>query len=112
MYVEENRELDRAIELIKKALETDPANGAYLDSLGWAYYKKGMLEDALREIRKAAEALPQDPVIREHLGDIYHAMGDLAAAVAEWETAAALDPGNSAVQLKLENARSMIDNKQ
>ncbi len=111
LYVEENKDLDRAIELIKKALEIDPANGAYLDSLGWAYFKKGMLQDALQEMRKAAEVMPQDPVVREHLGDIYYAMGDLAGAAAEWETAAALDPENTAVRVKLENVKAKIDDK-
>ena len=67
MYVEEGIKLDEAIFLIKKAVELDPQNGAYLDSLGWAYYKKEMYEEALRELEKAASLMRDDPEIERHL---------------------------------------------
>ena len=49
-----------------------PENGYYVDSLGWALYKSGLLAEALMEIIKKAVALVgDDPVIYEHLGEIY-----------------------------------------
>ena len=75
LYVEENKNLDWAITLIKKALELDPANGAYIDSLGWAYFKKGMLDEAQEELERAVEFVPDDATIRNHLAEVYYAKG-------------------------------------
>ena len=41
MLADRGIKLDEALGLIKKAVDLDPANGAYLDSLGWAYFKLG-----------------------------------------------------------------------
>lgn len=66
IYAEDGEHLDEAILMIQKALEFEPDNGAYLDSLGWAYFKKGMLKEALQNLQKANELMP-DPIISEHL---------------------------------------------
>jgi len=77
--------LSAATALVKRALAEDPNNGAYLDSLGWAYYKQNRLADAERELRKAVERDAHDPTIREHLGDVYFKIGKTDLAAAEWE---------------------------
>jgi tetratricopeptide (TPR) repeat protein len=74
-YAEEGINLDKAEELIKGALKEEPENGAYLDSLGWVYFKKGELEKAKEYIVKAVDLI-KDPDVYEHLGDIYIALGD------------------------------------
>ncbi|MFC1643864.1 tetratricopeptide repeat protein [Candidatus Omnitrophota bacterium] len=111
LYAEEGRDLDRAVTLIKKALAIDPANGAYVDSLGWAYYKKGMMDEALEELNKAAELIPDDAVIRDHLGDVYFAGGELEKAAREWEMAIKLDPGDKKISKKLEKIKVKLKNK-
>ena len=58
--------LDEAVALIQKAIELDPDNGAYIDSLGWAYYKKGMTSEAFKELEKAIKLEPKDPDIKGH----------------------------------------------
>ena len=105
IYAEEGQDLDRAISLIKKAVELDPANGAYMDSLGWAYYKKGMLEEALAEVEKALKALPDDPVVISHLGDIYYAKGEVKKAIKEWQKALKLNPKNKRLRQKINEAK-------
>jgi tetratricopeptide (TPR) repeat protein len=65
---EKGLELDLAESLVKEALEVQPGNGAFLDSLGWVYYRQGRLEDALDQLIRAVNALPEDPVILEHVG--------------------------------------------
>lgn len=70
MFAENGSNLDEAIKLVKKALEIEPDNGAFVDSLAWAYYKKGMLEEALLEIEKAVGLEPDDAEIRSHLEKI------------------------------------------
>ncbi len=95
-YAENNRNLDLAIQLISKALKAQPQNGAYLDSLGWAYYKKWQLEGrvdylfvALQKLQKAIQ-LMEEPDIYEHIGDVQYSLGGWAEAVVAWERAQAL----------------------
>jgi tetratricopeptide (TPR) repeat protein len=83
--------LDEAVALIKKALALDPWNGAYLDSLGWAYFKQGKLSEALVPLEAAVREFPKDPAVLEHLGDCYQSEGDAARARTLWQQA--LDAG-------------------
>ena len=55
---------------LRRALELNPGNGAYMDSLGWALYKKGMYKESLAEMEKAIKQEPDDPTIRQHLGEV------------------------------------------
>ena len=77
--------LDEAQSLVKRALAEDPYNGAYLDSLGWIYYKQNKLPDAEATLRKALERESHDPTIHSHLGDVYAKSGRPEQAAAEWE---------------------------
>jgi Flp pilus assembly protein TadD len=70
MFADAGENLDEAVTFIKRALEIDPNNGAYIDSLGWAYFKKGMHKEALVELEKAIKFEPNDPDIKEHLKTI------------------------------------------
>jgi tetratricopeptide (TPR) repeat protein len=103
------------VALIQKAVELDPQNGAYLDSLGWAYYKSGQYALAEDNLRKANERMSTDPTVHDHLGEVYEKTGKLKLAVAQWQRSmteyahslpADADPADVAkVQRKLENAR-------
>ena len=57
----------RGLRCCKKAVDLKPQNAAYLDSLGWAYYKNGELLEARTWLRRALDAAPQEKLIREHL---------------------------------------------
>ena len=85
MLADRGVRLDEARDLIQRALEQEPYNGAYLDSLGWAYYKENKLDQAELTLRKAIERESHDPTIREHLGDVLAKQGRMDLAVAEWE---------------------------
>ena len=85
MLAERGVRLEEARELIQRALDQEPYNGAYLDSLGWAYYKENKLDQAELMLRKAIERESHDPTIRGHLGDVLAKQGRLELAVAEWE---------------------------
>ena len=91
LYAERGKNLDEAVRLIKKALKVEPENGAYLDSLGWAYFKMGRTEEALKLLEEAASFL-KDPVILGHLGDAYYALDDEARAKEVWTEALMLSP--------------------
>jgi Flp pilus assembly protein TadD len=85
MLADRGIRLEEARDLIQRALELEPFNGAYLDSLGWAYYKQNKLDQAELTLRKAVERESHDPTIREHLGDVLAKQGRMDLAVVEWE---------------------------
>jgi tetratricopeptide (TPR) repeat protein len=101
LYAEEGINLDTAEMLIRKALEFEPNNGAYLDSLGWVHFKKEMLDVAIEELIRAV-ALTEDPVIYEHLGDVYLKKSDRKKAKDNWQQALKLNPEQKSIQEKIE----------
>ncbi len=90
--IEQNRNLDQAKALIQKAVDRQPNNGAFVDSLGWVYFKMGDLDKALIFMERAATIIPDDPVITDHLGDVYWALGRKDEAVHEWRRARLFSP--------------------
>jgi tetratricopeptide (TPR) repeat protein len=89
MLADRGIRLDEAQEMIQRALDQDPFNGAYLDSLGWVYFKENKLDEAETNLHKAVQRDPNDPTIRTHLGDVYAKQGRTEQAAAEWEKALA-----------------------
>jgi predicted Zn-dependent protease len=87
MLVDRNLKMDESLIMIKKAVELEPANGAYLDSLGWAYFKLGKYELAEDNLTRASQHMGADPTVQEHLGDLYQKTGRLKLAAAHWERA-------------------------
>ena len=122
MLADRGTHLNEAVDMIKKALEQDPQNGAYLDSLGWAYYKQGKLAEAEENLKRAQERTPKDATIHDHLGDVYAKQGNLKAAITEWEASVKMhhsapafeqDPQDAAkIQKKLEGARVRLAKEQ
>ncbi len=103
-WAERGKNLDQAVELVKKALHYEPLNGAYIDSLGWAYYKQGKHQEALDTLLRATQ-YEEDAVIRDHVGDAYHKLGKLREAREAWTKALALDPDIPGVAEKLKNTQ-------
>jgi tetratricopeptide (TPR) repeat protein len=105
MYVERNENLEEAIRLISRALEIEPENGYFIDSLGWAYYMQGRYPDALRELKRAVEKAKEDAVIFDHLGDAYAKNGFEQDALTAWEKSLSLDPESDGVKKKVEEVK-------
>ena len=86
MLADQNVRLTEAQQLIQRALDQEPNNGAYLDSLGWVYYQN---EPAGR--RRASNSsgrcssFPKIPTIHDHLGDVYFKQGKIKDAITEWQ---------------------------
>ena len=109
MWVDRNMNLDEAGSMIKKALEIEPANGAYLDSLGWFYFKKGDFARAITELLHAAELTnPPDPVVYEHIGDTYKSLGNGSQALSYWQKGLTLDPQNQSLSSKIDQAKARM----
>jgi tetratricopeptide (TPR) repeat protein len=87
MLAERGQRLEEAVNLIAQAVKIDPFNGSYLDSLGWAYFKQGKLDQAREYLVKAGEQMPVNSVVQEHVGDVLFALRDVDGAVAAWQRA-------------------------
>jgi tetratricopeptide (TPR) repeat protein len=87
MLADRGVRLDEALSYIKKAVQEEPQNGAYLDSLGWAYFKLGNYEMAEETLRKAMDHIGNDPTVHDHMGEVYAKTGRLKLAAAQWERA-------------------------
>ncbi len=108
---EQNRDLERALILIKRALKLDPGNGYYIDSLAWVYYQQGEYSMAWHEIRRAVDYVDNDPVIWEHYGDIAKALSKLDKALHGYELALKLDSENQQrLREQVDKIRSMLKN--
>ncbi len=90
----------KALQMIQQAVDSDPENEAYMDSLGWAYYKLGKFEDAEVWLSKAKEAAMARyraesgrvgsatlAVVNDHLGDTLYQLGREAEAMRSWSEA-------------------------
>ena len=110
MLAERGRKLDEAVSFINRALAIDADNPAYLDSLGWAYFKQSRFSDALSPLERAAAGAPDASVIQEHLGDLYLQLKRYDDAEAAFSRALTGDRDGidaAAVQKKRETARSL-----
>jgi len=87
MNADRGVKLDESLNLVKQALSFEPNNPAYLDSLGWVYFKLGKYDLAEENLNKAAAHMGSDPTVQEHLGDLYQKTGRLKLAAAHWDRA-------------------------
>ncbi|HEX9615601.1 MAG TPA: tetratricopeptide repeat protein, partial [Bacteroidota bacterium] len=99
---ERGLQLDRALEMSKKAVADDSLNSSYLDTLGWIYYKLGMHGEAALYIEKAIEAGDASSVVHEHLGDVHFKLGQQEKAMEYWRKALDLDAKNELLKAKIE----------
>jgi tetratricopeptide (TPR) repeat protein len=115
MLADRGTRVEEALGYIRRAVALDPQNGAYLDSLGWAYYRLGNYDLAEENLRLASERIGNDPTVQQHLGELYQKTGRLKPAATHFERAldewnktipAEVDPDDVAkVQKELESVR-------
>lgn len=108
MWLEQNKNLDKAGELIRKANELEPRNPVYLDSLGWYHYLKGEYPQALKLLLEVetmmAKLGPPDAEILDHVARTYLKLGDKPKALQYFNRALQLDPGNTKIKQRKEEA--------
>lgn len=103
LLAEMRKDLDFAESLIKSALQDDPENGYYLDSLGWVYYQMGEYSKSVVELEKASLRVTDDPVILEHLGDAYRALRRMPEARMAYQKSSRLQDGNQEILEKIQS---------
>jgi tetratricopeptide (TPR) repeat protein len=89
LWADGNQHLSRALKMIRNAVEAEPDNVAYRDSLGWALYRLGRYEEAIAELVMATEKQP-DGLILDHLGDAYQKFHQPDKARNAWSRSAEL----------------------
>ena len=92
MWAESGVNLDRAADMLNRAVTQEPRNGAYIDSLGWVYYRQGKLDLAEKYLTDATKLLPNDATVHEHLGDVLAKRGEPQRALTMYKVALTLDP--------------------
>lgn len=93
MYADRGVHLEEAESMVGKAVKSDPTNGAYLDSLGWVYFKQNRLNLAEEYLKKAIIFVNSDSSIHDHMGDLYFKTKRYDDARNEW---------NKSIQLSTE----------
>ena len=91
-WAERDQNLPRARDMIQRAVELRPEEGAYIDSLGWVQLRQGDGPGALKSLERAVELEADDPVVNGHLGDALAAVGRLREAEFQWRRALTLKP--------------------
>ena len=115
MLADRNVRLEEARDLISKAVAQEPNSGAYLDSLGWVYFRLNKLPEAEDKLREALRYMSRDPTVHDHLAEVYFREGKLREAIAQWQSSlreyqagppSDMDQAEfSKVQKKLEDAK-------
>ena len=98
--VERNTQLKKSLEMSKKAIEMEPDNAAYLDTIGWIYFKLNHAQKALYYIRRSIELEGENAVVLEHLGDVLIATDDTEEARTIYLRALELDKDNELLKQK------------
>ncbi len=102
MWADRGVNLDKAREMIEKAVKLKPNEAAFLDSLGWVLFKQNQPKEALDYILKAVELSPEpDATLYDHLGDIYAVLQDTEKAREAWRKSLSVE-ANEQVRKKLE----------
>jgi len=87
MLADQNVRLPEAHDYIKRAVELEPGNYAFLDSLGWVYFRMNKLDDAERQLVRSLQLSgDKDPTIHDHMGDVYFKEGKLKQAISQWQS--------------------------
>jgi tetratricopeptide (TPR) repeat protein len=98
---ERGLQLDRAYRMADRAVEAEPENTSYLDTMGWILFKLGRYREAESFVKKAIAKGEASAVVYEHLGDIYFKLDDKAQAIEHWQMALKLDETNTVLREKI-----------
>ncbi len=111
MLADRGERLDESVRYLKKAVQLEPDNGSYLDSLGWAYFKSDKLDLAESNLRRAAEQLGSNSVVQDHYGELLFKLGRYDEAISAWNRALNGDGDSidaAAIEKKIQTARSKL----
>jgi tetratricopeptide (TPR) repeat protein len=91
-WADMGQNLTQAREMIEKAVQRRPNDGAIIDSLGWVMLRQGEVAEAVKMLERAVELTPEDASVNGHLGDAYWAAGRKLEATYQWRRALTFNP--------------------
>lgn len=95
-YADADRDLDKAHDMIARAVELSPEDAYILDSMGWVLYRMGRYDEAIAYLERAAQMRPYHAVLNDHLGDAYWQVGRRLEAHYMWQRAVDYTSRNTA----------------
>ena len=98
---ERGLQLERALQMSLQAIEAEPNNDSYLDTVGWVYFKLGRYDEALKYISKAITAGGASATVYEHMGDIQYKLGEKKKAEQFWKQALEMNSANQNLKDKI-----------
>jgi len=98
-WVDRDENLQKAKEMLIKAVSLRPNDGYIIDSLGWLYYRLGDFDNAVAQLEKAVSLEAADSTINDHLGDAFWRIGRRDEARYQWQRALWLDPAVTQIPL-------------
>lgn len=107
IYLDNNTNIDNAVQMILEAYRNYPYEGHIIDSLGWAFFRTGQYDRAVYFLEQAADINPENAVICDHLGDAYWFVGRKNEAVYQWQHALVLKEDENV--LNKEKVQKKID---
>lgn len=113
MWIDRNENLTEGEAFVRRALELQPENPAFLDSLGWCFYRTGKYDKALAHLLQAAAGMKrEDTTVFEHIGDTYLKLENTAQALAYWDRAVAVEAVTDAekerIAKKINDAKAQV----
>jgi len=99
---ERNIRLQEALTMSKKAIDAEPKNSSYLDTIGWIYFRLGDYKKAKKNIEEAVKIESKNATLLDHLGDVHFKLGEKIKAVEFWKNAFELDSTKTSIKMKIE----------
>jgi len=111
LLLQQGGNLDVAFSMAQNARRGMPQSPNAADTLGWAYYQKGIYQAAINQFQEALRlgekiGIPDDPVVHYHLGMAYEKAKQTALARQHLERAVKLSPNNEDAKKALSELRS------
>jgi tetratricopeptide (TPR) repeat protein len=85
MLADRNTRLNEALSMIQQAVDQEPTNSAFLDSLGWVYFRLNRLDEAEESLRRSLQYGSRDATVYDHLGDVCLSRNKIKDAIKLWE---------------------------
>jgi len=108
-WIEKGINIEKSLEMLKKANELKKNDGYIIDSLGWALFKLKKFKDAKKYLQLAVRIMPSDPVVNDHYGDALWMKGNKLQARYYWKYV--LNLKNTEKELKEEIRKKLIFGK-
>lgn len=110
VILEQGGNVDVAMNMAQAARRGMPDSPSFADTLGWAYYHKGIYQSAINQFQEALRLNernggPDDPVVHYHLGLAYQKANQISLARQQLEKALKLSPDNADARKALSDLR-------